>query len=342
MKFNLLIVKETRSGERRVGLIPSDAKKLINHGHSVNVEHDAGLAAGYSDQDYQNVGVTIRYVDKADPIDSYKSLFSDINLIVRAKRPERDREILESQTINKNTIMIGALDPLERNSKHIDEYHRAGIVAYSIDQLQLPTDNPMNILAAMSKIAGKLAMLDAIDKARTNAKKVVIIGFGTVGQAAFYQAIDSGYTPLVVLHNTNKTNEIKKSGGTYLLMDRKGTIEQQREKLKDLLMDADIVITSARRSNQLAPVLITKDMLQNMQSGCVIVDMALSEGGNVEGSEHDATLTLGNNVIVTNVSGYPKAVPQEASQLWSNASLHVIYELANKGSVLKDCMLSLK
>ena len=64
-----------------------------------------------------------------------------------------------------------------------------------------------------------------------------------------------------------------------------------------------------------------------MNKGSVIVDMALSEGGNVEGSEHDKTLILGNGIIVTNTSGYPKALPHDASRLWSAASLLFIHKL---------------
>jgi NAD(P) transhydrogenase subunit alpha len=82
------------------------------------------------------------------------------------------------------------------------------------------------------------------------------------------------------------------------------------------VVDADIVITSARRSNTLAPVLIPTSTLHAMRAGAVVIDLALTEGGNVEGSQHDTTLTIGS-VIVRNTSGYPKAMPREASMLWS-------------------------
>ena len=155
------MVKETREGESRVSLVPRDIKKLIEQGHHVFFEHRAGEGAQFFDQDYQNAGAVIRYISD-ETILSYQEYFKDIDLIVRAKRPERSREILESKTISKETIMIGALDPLEKQSPHIQEYHEANIIAYSIDQLHLPPDDPMNLLAVMSKIAGKLALLNAI------------------------------------------------------------------------------------------------------------------------------------------------------------------------------------
>ncbi len=79
--------------------------------------------------------------------------------------------------------------------------------------------------------------------------------------------------------------------------------------------------------------MIPKQTLLEMKKGSVIVDLALSEGGNVEGSEHDATRILGNDIKVTNTSGYPKAVPREASQLWSRASLLFIGLLIDEKSI---------
>ena len=104
-------------------------------------------------------------------------------------------------------------------------------------------------------------------------------------------------------------------------------LAQQQQIVKNALLTADVVITSARKANQLAPLLIPKTTLQLMQAGSVLVDMALSEGGNVEGSKHDTTLTLGNNVIVTNVSGCPKIMPHESSILWSAATMLFILSL---------------
>lgn len=327
--FNILVTKETRAGELRVSLIPNDVQTLVNKGHKVFVEQDAGKGAGFSDQDYQQAGAVIRYIT-GDTLEAYQHYFKNIDVVVRAKRPERSREIFENKAMSSGTIMIGALDPLEKNSSHIDEYHHAGIIAYSTDQLNLSPDDPMNLLAAMSKIAGRLALLDAIKKFHSpiNIKKFVIIGFGTVGRAAFAEAMEHKLPTLVILSNPIVAKEIETHGGKTLLLDSHAELTQQQQQIKNALIDADLVITSARKANQPAPLLIPHDTLQQMQRGSVIVDLALSEGGNVEGSEHDATHLLGNGIIVTNTSGYPKSHPAEASQLWSTASLHFILLLA--------------
>ncbi len=333
---NILITKETRAGESRVALIPADVKKLANKGYKIYIEQNAGTAAGYPDQEYENAGAEIRYINQYS-VENFKKLFANINIIVRVKRPDTQREKLENQALSQGMIMIGALDPLEKHSSHINEYHQAGIHAYSIDQMQLAHDDPMNILASMSKIAGRLALLDALDKFHSTIKKVVIIGFGIVGYSAFMEARSKNLPTTVIINNSNQANEITQHGGNILLLDTNADLQQQQTVIKQALSDADIVITSARRANQPAPLLIPRDTLLHMHKGSVVVDMALSEGGNVEGSEHDATRILGNEITVTNTSGYPKAVPHEASQLWSTASRLFILSLAENKNVLRSC-----
>lgn len=325
--FNILIPKETRAGEMRCALIPKEVQALIKQGHHIFVEHDAGKGAGFSDQDYIDAGAVIRYIHN-ESLDSYKAYFNHINLVVRAKRPERPREILENSAMAPGTILVGALDPLEKNSSHIDEYHRAHIIAYSIDQLNLPSDDPMNLLAAMSHIAGRLALLDAIEKCHSKASQIVIIGFGAVGRAAFQEAMDRHLSTTVILTNPKEVKNIESRGAAALMLNKNDDLAHQQEVIKAALREADIVITSARKANQPAPLLIPIDTLAQMKKGSVIVDMALSEGGNVEGSEHDETHFLGNGVIVTNKSGYPKALPGESSKLWSKASFLFINKLS--------------
>lgn len=324
--FSILIVKETRAGETRVAMTPADVSELTRLGHAVYVESNAGRAAGFLDQDYVNANAHIRQLKDQSP-KSFNYLFSDITHVVRVKRPERAREILESQSIAKNTLMIGALDPLEEYSPHLEEYQRAGIEMHSIDQLALPNDHPMNILSAMSKIAGRLALYDALKKMQRSVNKIVIIGFGSAGQSAFDEAVKLKLPVSVMLRNKNQMREITNAGGIAILIDNNIGAE---------VSNADIVITAARKNNESAPILITQQILQQMRAGTIIVDLALSEGGNVAGSKHDQTLTLGNDVIVTNISGYPKAEPHTASVLWSQATLlylqHLILSIKQRGS----------
>lgn len=332
MRFTLFITKETRALEQRVSLIPTDVQTLIAQGHEVQVEHEAGLGAGFTDEDYQRVGAGIRTLATTDEA-GYRQLFAGIHLVVRVKRPMRAREIIEHRAILPGTLMIGALDPLEKNSTHYSEYQTAGIVAHSIDQLSLSVTDPRNVLASMSVLAGRLALLDALEKSPLAAAHVVVIGFGTVGQSVCQAACLQGLRVTVLVGRASHIPMVEAMGGQAVWLDRSLSLDQQQALVKSVILQADIIISGARQANQLAPLLIPHTTLMVLKPGAVVVDMALSEGGNVEGASHDATQVLDNGVIVTNVSGYPKAVPIEASIAWSRASLHVIQTLARAESL---------
>ncbi len=326
MPKTLLLTKETRAGETRVALIPSDVKKLIAEGHVVFVEKNAGEQAGFSDKEYRDAGAAIREL-KNNSVSSFQEFFNYVDIIVRAKRPDRSREILENKTITPGTMMIGALDPLEKNSEHISEYEKRNIIPHSIDQLKLAADDPRNLLSAMSQIAGRLAVLDAIKKFSSTPSHIVIIGYGAVGRSAFDEAQKQKLSVTVILTNPEIANEIKLKHANAVIMNSSDSLSHQQEIVKNNIVDADIVITSARKPGHAAPLLIPLSTLKQMKKNSVIVDMALSEGGNVEGSEHDATLKLGNEIIVTNTSGYPKAFPREASVAWSRVTTAYILSL---------------
>ena len=327
----ILLVKETKAREQRVALIPQQVAQLVQDQQHVYVEAGAGEAAGFSDADYEQAGAQIRGGPLAE-------VFVDIDIVVRAKRPDAQREPQEIPLMAPGTIMIGALDPLEKGAEHIKRYHQAGIVAYSIDQLEVPADDPMNILHPMSQLAGTLCVRDALTKAQRPVNNVVIIGFGSVGQAAFAEAQSQGFATTVMLRNRAQAKQIQAQGGSVILFDQDATIDAMQQQVADTVISADIVITSVRRANQPAPLLLPTETLQCMQPGTVVVDMALSEGGNVEGSEHDQTHVVGNQVVVTNVSGYPKVLPKEASMIWSKATYAVLTRLFTTGALpLKPC-----
>lgn len=317
--MNILLVKETRAGEQRVALTPEDVGILVKKGHAVFVESTAGNGAGFTDALYQEQGAKIRVL-KAETPTEFQKLFQGIECIVRAKRPARAREILENTAIPDGIIMIGALDPFEQASPHIEEYQQKHLIIHSLDQLSLPTHDPMNLLSAMSKIAGKLALQDALNHRSFPAKTAALIGFGVIGHAALAEALRQSLQCTVCVTRSTQYQEVEALGCKAVLLDKQASLVQTQQTVKNVVAMADIVITSARAANQRAPLLIPAATLNQMKTGSVIVDMALSEGGNVEGSHHDATHSLGNGVIVTNVSGYPKQVPREASILWSQAT----------------------
>jgi NAD(P) transhydrogenase subunit alpha len=337
----ILVTKESRAGETRVALLPVEVRTLVASGCKVLVEESAGTQAGFSDEDYVVAGACIRPL-APNTLQDFQKHFADVDIIVRVKRPAREREILENQAFPPGLIMIGALDPLEHGSGHVDEYRAANISAFSIDQLASLTPNhPLNLLAGMSHIAGILAIQDAISLFTGVASRVVIVGFGAAGRSAFAEARSHKLAVTVLSVHPSDISEVQTLGATGILLDLRANLETQQEIVALAVRDAHIVITSARQPGKRAPLLIPAVTLNLMVRDAVIVDLALSEGGNVEGSRHDETLIVGNNVKVTNTSGYPKKLPRQASEIWSRASAcFVNHLLANEMLLLMSSQIT--
>lgn len=239
--------------------------------------------------------------------------------------------------------MIGALDPFEEDG-HVEEYRTAKILAYSIDQLALTKDSPMNILASMSIIAGELALMDALQKTKlASPQTALIIGTGIAGMAAIEQALKQNLNVIVISVNQQHLDLFKENANvTGIYLPRTDPLEKQQQLVLKSAKQADVMITSARSPGQKAPLLLPLSTLKIMKQGAAVIDLALSEGGNVEGSHHDQTLEIGNKVIVSNISGYPKARPHEASMKWSLASRLFIESLASnqQEALLKQALIS--
>ena len=142
------------------------------------------------------------------------------------------------------------------------------------------------------------------------------------------EALALGLSVSVVVGSQDKVQTLEDIGVQSYVIDRTLTLEAQQQWLCSIVKTADIVITTARKPGQKAPLLIPQATLDVMKPHAVIVDMTISEGGNVAGSQHDRTIHTARDVLITNVSGYPKIVPHEASVLWSKASLLFILAFA--------------
>jgi len=331
----ILIVKESRQGEKRVSLVPADAYKLIQDNFIVLVEDMAGEEAGYSNRSYELVGAQIRKVQPKDSIEYYHSIFKDVDIIIRVKRPSRVREKLENLAVTPGIKMVGSLDILERNSNHLKEYHDRGINYYSFDQFYFLPNTPMDALKKMSFFAGRLSIEDAVKKINRVVEKVVVISYGKVGQAAYAECVKRKLDCTVITSQQQKADLITFKGGNAVYLSRETPLNARQENIRKIIKDADIVITAASSNGVIAPILIPNESLSEMKPKSIIIDLAVPEGGNVEGSRPDATLILGNNVYVKNISGYPKKNPVESSFEWSKASYYFINLLVKTPELLK-------
>ena len=325
----IFVVKETRHQEQRVALIPDDVQSLVRAGHDVFVEPHAGLVAGYTHADYEQCGASVMDND-------FTNIMKNIDIIVRVKRPSREREKIESQHIKPGTKMIGSLDINGKNAEHIREYQARAIDFYSFDQYRYPPNTPMDALNKMSVFAGQLAVADALARIKHVIHKTVVIGFGHSGTAALQAFRQHGLPCTVITSTQQKSNSIQAAGGEVMFVARQLPLTIRQQKIKQCIENADIVIATAGSNGEIAPCLIPHDTLMAMKPHSVIIDLAVTEGGNVEGSQADTICTLGNQIKVINVSGYPKAMPRAASILWSQASLYFLKLLIDRYDYLKS------
>lgn len=333
MQAKIFLLKESRHNEKRVALIPSDIAQLINLGVEVYVEDSAGIGAGYSNINYLSAGARIRNINY-DEVNSYRQAFSDIDIIVRVKRPSRTREKIENDVIKPHTKMVGLLDILERDSKHILEYQRTKIDYYSLDQFIFPANTPMDSLNEMSRIAGRLALNHALEVINASVSHVVIIGSGEAGTAASQECMKRNLAHTVITSDVSKEKLLSLQGIHNVLVERTLPLKMRQDKIYQVIKNADIVITAASTAWVPAPLLIPERTLLKLKSGTIIVDLAVSDGSNVFGSKHDAIVTLSNNVKIINVSGYPKELPVESSRAWSSASYYFLHLLLTSPDTL--------
>ena len=319
MVDSVLLVRETRAGETRVALTPNDVSALLSCGavRRIFVERGAGVAAGFIDADFERAGAVLRASAEDDgDVEGLARLFADVHTIVRCKRasPLRERSEIEALARARTVqCMVGALDVLERASSHVQAWKDAGVSEIvSLDQL--PSSK---LLSSMSDMTGELAFRHALSLAQP-VQHVVILGFGVAARSALREAQTHSSVQRFDVFCTQR-QECDDPRVHFTVMP--ATLAEQQAVVRAAVVSAQVVLCAARKSNTPAPMLLPADTLEAMLPGAVVLDLAVTEGGNCEGALHDQTVVVGSKqVLVVNVSGYPKAHPHEASVRWSAAS----------------------
>jgi NAD(P) transhydrogenase subunit alpha len=219
----------------------------------------------------------------------------------------------------------------------------------------------MDILSSMATVAGYKAVILASDKlprmfpmmmtaAGTIAPaRVFVIGAGVAGLQAIASAKKAGAKVLAYDIRPAVKEQIESLGGKFLEMDLgtedaedKGgyakeqseeTIQKQRQMMKDAIADSDVVITTAAIPGRKAPILVTRDMVEGMVTGSVVVDLAAERGGNVEGTEAGKTVVI-NGVSILGPENLPSDVPYHASQMYAKNVVTFLQNMLNKENQL--------
>jgi len=336
MSEQILVVKETREGEDRVALTPKTVAYLSAKGYSIAVESQAGSNAGFTDEAYVQAGARLFQLTSNG--------FPPHTFILRVKRGSPARELLENTCFRKGCCMMGFLSPFEANS-NVPAWQAAGLTTFSLELFKsLPQNDPRNVQAAMSRLAGRIALQDALKIYQEGQKiRVTVLGAGAASLSAAFEARRLGLPVQLFGRKEALRADLEKQGITYRLLPEQNAVPFIRSYLKN----ETIVITAARVPQQKAPLLIDEESLLQLPKGAVVIDLAMSEGGNVAGSKRDEVVMAENDVSIVNVSGYPKMEPREASEAYAECLTKIIEEallptgeLLFENSILHECWLT--
>ncbi|MCL1065928.1 Re/Si-specific NAD(P)(+) transhydrogenase subunit alpha [Shewanella olleyana] len=353
--MKLGLPKESHPGEQRVALIPANVTILMKKQLQVIVESGAGLQAGFTDDDYVKVGATIASSREALLTEA------DIITVVNCKGDQFD-EI--SAALKPHQLVIGMMDPLV-NPQNAQTIANTGGSAIALELIpRITRAQSMDVLSSMATISGYKAVLLAAHKAprlfpmmmtaagTLKPTRAFIMGVGVAGlqacatakrlgavveaydirPAAREQIISVGAKP-VELDIEAENTETK---GGYATEQSDDFLKRQQQAMANVLAQQDIVITTAAIPGRKAPVLITKEMVDGMKSGTIIVDLAAESGGNCELTQVDEVI-MHNGVMILGPSNVPSTAANHASQMYGKNVENLLNLLVNKeGELVLD------
>ncbi len=349
----IAVPKEVLQGENRVAVTPDVVSKIIKSGFEINVEKEAGLRAGFRDEQYEKVGAKI--------FDNLKELYSSADIVLKVQRPVEHPVLKQSEIslMKEGTLLITFLYTLHY-SKLALELAAKKINAISMDAIPRTTlAQKMDALSSQANLAGyksvllcanhlgKIFPLMMTAAGTISPARVVIMGAGVAGLQALGTAKRLGAVVEVSDIRPQVKEEVESLGGRFIEVDTDETMqdaggyakeasEEFLKKQKDLIFkhvtEADIVITTALVPGKKAPVLITEEMVKNMREGAVILDMAVEFGGNCELSEMGKTVKKYGATIIGEPN-LPSLVPYHASEMYAKNLLNLLNHIGKEGKV---------
>ena len=320
-------------GETRVAIVPSVAKRLRDRGLEVLVAAGAGTAAGWADDDYREVGCTV--LDDAEAVLAE----ADVVLLVRGlgavadPTPERFRD---------GQVVVGLLGPYAIGDDVLESLADRRISAFAMELLpRISRAQGMDVLTSMASLAGYKAAVRAADElpklfpmqmtaaGTVRPANVFVVGAGVAGLQAIATAKRLGARVSAYDIRPAVAEEVESLGATFLDLGLSPTVggddgyareqdaafyRRQREAMTDAVGAADVVITAAAVPGRRAPTLVTREMVDGMAPGSVIVDLGAEGGGNCEVTRPDGRVDH-EGVTVLGPTNLPATLPRTASQL---------------------------
>jgi len=358
------VPKETWPGELRAALVPAGVKKLIGLGFSINVETGLGAGARIPDDEYRAVGATV-------VADSWAAV-SGADVVVRVRKPA-DADVAE---LASGVIHISFLDPFNEKGL-VANLASHGITGISMEMVPRSTRaQKMDALSSQANLAGYVTVILAatyspkmLPMMMTPAGtiqpcRVFVIGAGVAGLQAIATAKRLGARIEAFDTRPVVAEQVQSLGAKFVQIDLGNTgqtdqgyareltpeqLELQRLGMKKVVSQSDIVITTAQVFGRPAPRIVTRDMVEAMKPGSVIVDMAVESGGNVEGAVLNEVMDL-NGVLVVGLGNLPSRVSRNASEMYSSNIVNLLDEFWNKEAkelrldptddIIKGCVIT--
>ena len=349
--MRVAVLKEARSAENRVALVPLGVKALVNRGLTVTVQSGAGETSGISDLIYREAGAEIAT--------NAQDTLKDAEVILVVNPPPSN----ELDLLSEGSILVGFLDPLS-NSDLVSRLVELNVTGISMELVpRITRAQSMDALSSQATVAGYKAVLLAANHlpkflpmfttaaGTIRPAKALILGAGVAGLQAIATARRLGAVVEAFDVRPAVKEQVESLGASFLESEEEVTAEgeggyakeltedqhhKELELIGDALADTDIVITTAQIPGREAPVLITEDMVKTMKYGSVIVDLASESGGNCELSKAGETV-LAHGVQILGPSNLPTSIPVHSSQMYSKNIVTLISEfLGDDGELQLD------
>ena len=347
--MRVAVLKETRSAENRVALVPLGVKNLVKRGLTVTVQTGAGEPSGVSDLMYREAGAEIAA--------SAQETLEDAKLILVVNPPSSN----ELAHLSEGSILVGFLDPLsdpDLVSRLID----LKVTGISMELVpRITRAQSMDALSSQATVAGYKAVLLAANHlpkflpmfttaaGTIRPAKALILGAGVAGLQAIATARRLGAVVEAFDVRPAVKEQVESLGASFLESEEEVTAEgeggyakaltedqhnKELELIGSALIDTDIVITTAQIPGRKAPILITEGMVKTMKYGSVIVDLAAESGGNCELSEAGEPV-LAHGVQILGPSNLPASIPVHSSQMYSKNIVTLISEFLGEDGQLQ-------
>jgi NAD(P) transhydrogenase subunit alpha len=337
--------KEIFAGEARVAMTPDSALQLQKLGYDCLIETGAGIAAGFTDEAYQTAGVKV--------VDSAAELWDEADIIAKVRPPET----AEAERLKAGKTLISFFYPAQ-NKELMELCKDKGANAIAMDMVpRISRAQKMDALSSMANIAGYRAVIEAGNNfgrfftgqitaaGKVPPAKVLVVGAGVAGLAAIGTATSLGAITYAFDVRPEVAEQIESMGAQFVFLDFKGQQqdgaatggyaapsspefrEAQLKKFRELAPQIDIVITTALIPGRDAPVLWTKDMVEAMKPGSVIVDLAAERGGNCELTKPDEKIVTANGVTIVGYTDFPSRMAAQSSTLYATNIRHMMTDL---------------